>query len=66
MPLGGCILETNRITQNLSPEEESTPQEHLKFGTILEERYQIDNLVGSGGMSTVYRAREGNDTSCPR
>jgi outer membrane protein assembly factor BamB/tRNA A-37 threonylcarbamoyl transferase component Bud32 len=56
--LGGCVLETNQITQNLSPEGESSPVEQLQPGTVLENRYQIENLVGAGGMSTVYRARD--------
>jgi outer membrane protein assembly factor BamB/tRNA A-37 threonylcarbamoyl transferase component Bud32 len=56
--LGGCVLETNRITQNLTPEGESGPSEQLTPGTVLENRYQIENLVGAGGMSTVYRARD--------
>jgi outer membrane protein assembly factor BamB/tRNA A-37 threonylcarbamoyl transferase component Bud32 len=56
--LGGCVLETNQITQNLSPEGESSPVEQLQPGTVLENRYQIESLVGAGGMSTVYRARD--------
>ena len=56
--MGGCVLETNRITQNLTPEGESGPSEQLPPGTVLENRYQIENLVGAGGMSTVYRARD--------
>lgn len=30
----------------------------LKPGTILDERYEIIDIVGTGGMSTVYRARD--------
>lgn len=56
--MGGCVLETNQITQNLSPEGESSPVEQLQPGTVLENRYQIESLVGAGGMSTVYRARD--------
>ena len=30
----------------------------LKPGTILDERYEIIDIVGTGGMSTVYRAKD--------
>lgn len=30
----------------------------LKSGTILDERYEIIDVVGTGGMSTVYRAQD--------
>ena len=30
----------------------------LKPGTILDERYEIIDVVGTGGMSTVYRAKD--------
>ena len=30
----------------------------LKPGTILDERYEIIDVVGAGGMSTVYRAKD--------
>lgn len=30
----------------------------LKSGTILDERYEIIDVVGTGGMSTVYRAKD--------
>jgi len=56
--LGGCVLETNRITQNLSSEGDPGPNEHLQPGAVLEGRYQIETVVGAGGMSTVYRARD--------
>jgi len=55
--LGGSVLETNRIT-NLFPDEDSGSDELLQPGTILEERYMIEGVVGTGGMSTVYSARD--------
>ena len=27
-------------------------------GSVLEERYELEELVGRGGMSSVYRARD--------
>jgi outer membrane protein assembly factor BamB/tRNA A-37 threonylcarbamoyl transferase component Bud32 len=56
--LGGCVLETNLITQDLTPEEDPGSEKKLKPGTVLEERYQIESLIGAGGMSAVYRARD--------
>ncbi len=53
-------METNRITQGLNtsslPEKDSSQQ--LPAGTTLQERYLIQGVLGIGGMSAVYRARD--------
>ncbi len=36
----------------------SRPHRSLAAGTILEGRYQIQKIIGRGGMSTVYAARD--------
>jgi eukaryotic-like serine/threonine-protein kinase len=56
--LGGCALETHRITQNLDPQNNTGSDEQLRSGTILENRYLIEGMLGVGGMSSVYRARD--------
>ncbi len=55
--MGGCVLESNQLT-NLFPDEDSGSDELLQTGTILENRYQIEGVIGTGGMSTVYSARD--------
>src|SRR5690349_10142780 len=30
----------------------------LDFGTALQDRYEVEQVIGYGGMSTVYRARD--------
>ncbi len=55
--MGGCVLESNQLT-NLFPDEDSWSDELLQTGTILENRYQIEGVIGTGGMSTVYSARD--------
>jgi len=56
--LGGCALETHRITQNLDPNNNFGSEEQLQLGAILEDRYMIEGMLGVGGMSSVYRARD--------
>ena len=56
----GLISATrNELAQ---PERASTPlappSQPLGVGTILQGRYQIVDLIGSGGMSLVYRGRD--------
>ena len=37
---------------------ETPPASLLKVGQVLNDRYQIDSLLGTGGMGTVYRGRD--------
>lgn len=47
-------------TQHISPsaEEQSPLGEHLQPGAMLADRYLIQEVIGTGGMSAVYRARD--------
>ena len=51
------ILDTHRITQPLE-EGNNTPRRQLQAGVTLSQRYLIQEVIGVGGMGSVYRARD--------
>ena len=51
------FLETHRITQSLDDGGE-LPRRQLQSGITLSQRYLIQEVIGVGGMGSVYRARD--------
>ncbi len=51
-------METQRITQSFDSGKGSEPRRQLSAGTTLTERYLIQEVIGVGGMGSVYRARD--------
>ena len=49
-------LDTHRITQNFN--SAPLPEKQLLSGSTLVNRYLIQDVVGVGGMGSVYRARD--------
>lgn len=51
-------METKDIIHPLEPGEDTTPRSQLTAGTMLVKRYNIQEVIGVGGMGSVYRARD--------
>lgn len=51
-------MDTHRITQNLEPKSNRSTGQLLRPGITLVNRYLIQDQIGLGGMSAVYKARD--------
>jgi len=52
-------LETRNIASSDSnSESNSTPRQQIQAGSTLANRYNIQDVIGVGGMGSVYRARD--------
>ncbi len=51
-------METKRVTQSVEPEPESIRGQQLQPGVTLVDRYLIQEVIGVGGMGSIYRARD--------
>lgn len=49
-------METHRITQSFT--SNTTPERQLQSGNVLINRYLVQEVIGVGGMGSVYRARD--------
>lgn len=51
-------MNTQRTTQSFDPSADKDSNQQLLAGASLQDRYLIQGVLGIGGMSSVYRARD--------